>query len=366
MATSPRVALEYNLVDELLTHDEFEARVADIAGRQANGELNTVGYKAYVAEKGLGASPFPDLSGNIALIVGDGAIVSSNTGFGGIVAEDFRQQVRKARADKNIKAIVVRVNSPGGNVYASEVIRQELELAQIAGKPVVVSMGDIAASGGYWIASTADAIFAEPDTLTGSIGVFSLLTTFEDTLAEAGVTSDGIGTTPLSGGIGLASGVQPAMARILQASVDHSYQRFTHLVARGRTLEPDAVAQIAQGQIWVGERAQAVGLVDEIGGLDAAIARAAQLADVDEPRTRTFSEPPDPRALLMQELMSSSIVRDVVGSTSVAHTDLQSLITRAGAELGWLFGVSDPRGVYAVCTACEPFTARARLLRGRL
>ena len=156
--------------------------------------------------------------------------------------------IKRARDDEDIAALVLRMDTPGGSAFASELIRQELELTQLVGKPVVISMGNTAASGGYWVASTADAIFALPTTVTGSIGIFGIVPTFEQSLAEIGVHTDGVGTSPISGSLDITSGLSEPMARILQANVENGYTLFLNLVARGREMMPEEVDAIAQGR----------------------------------------------------------------------------------------------------------------------
>jgi protease-4 len=177
--------------------------------------------------------------------------------------------IRQVRNDDAMQALVLRLDTPGGSAFASELIRQELELLQLSDKPVVISMGPVAASGGYWVASTADAIFAEPTTLTGSIGVFGIMPTFEESLAGIGVVSDGVTTSELTTADPLR-GLSERAASVLQTGTDHTYRRFTNLVARGRDLTPEQVEAIAQGRVWLGGRAKELGLVDTLGDLSAA------------------------------------------------------------------------------------------------
>jgi protease-4 len=262
---------------------------------------------------------------------------------------------------------VLRIDSPGGSSFASELIRQELELLQLSGKPVVVSMGPVAASGGYWIASTADAIVAEPTTLTGSIGVFGIVPSFEDSLASLGVSADGVATASV-GDINPLSGINTATSRVLQASTDNVYQRFVNLVARGRDLPPEQVEVLAQGRVWLGTTAAENGLVDSLGDRRAAIARAAELAQLTTYDVREIHPPMTPGQLILQELANSAwlpqsewlhgaFVQVSLGQRGTWQDTLQGgalapLLRRFESELVLLGTLTDPRYQYALCGQC--------------
>ncbi|MEZ5599321.1 MAG: signal peptide peptidase SppA [Pseudomonadales bacterium] len=297
--------LEAGLVDELLTPDAFNARVADLAGADAHGKFNAVSVADYLAATSGAGSPAGE--GNIALIRMSGPIFPRVDGEQVIDADEMTALIRRAREDDGIRAIVVRIDSPGGSSFHSELIRKELELAQVTGKPVVVSMATMAASGGYWIAATADAIYAYPQTITGSIGVFSVFPSFADSLAEIGIRSDGVGTTPLSTLRNPFGDPGAPFTRIMQANVDRLYGDFVNLVSRGRNLPLDRVREIAEGRVWLGARAQEIGLVDAIGGLDDAVNRAAELTGLKAWKVREFTPPVDARMALLRSLAESSL-----------------------------------------------------------
>ena len=201
---------------------------------------------------------------------------------------------------------MVRVDSPGGSAFASELIRQELELYQLSGRPVVTSMGNVAASGGYWIASTSDAIFAEPTTITGSIGIFGQLPTFENSLAMVGVHSDGVSVGPLEGGGGVTRGISPTLSAVIQQSVEQGYERFINLVARGRDMSLDAVKSVAEGRVWLGSQALELGLVDANGNLQDAIDNARELVGNDNLGVRYIEPELSPRQQLLRMLIDES------------------------------------------------------------
>ena len=255
--------------------------------------------------------------------------------------------IRRAREDDAVKAIVLRVDSPGGSAFASEVIRQELELAQTAGKPVVASMGGVAASGGYWISATADEIWASPTTITGSIGVFSMIPSLEESFSAVGVTRDGVGSTALSDSYDTFSGVTDRMGNILQASVDHTYERFLNLVARGRDMAVEDVDAVAQGRVWSGSRALELGLVDGLGDLERAVEAAAKLAELDDYDVEVLEKELSPGEQLLQRFADDL---DFVESATGAALMLWLRPVLSGIEE--LRVLNDPGHVYAICGSC--------------
>ncbi len=259
---------------------------------------------------------------------------------GSIGADSLTELIRSARLDDNVKAVVLRVDSPGGAAISSEVIRQEIEQLQISGKPVVVSMASVAASGGYWISATADEIWAAPTTITGSIGIFGMVPTFEDSLAAIGVTRDGVGSTPLAGALDPLGGISDPMGRILQANVEAGYKRFIGLVSRGRDMPPEQVDKVGQGRVWTGRKAHELGLVDGLGQLPDAIAAAAKRAGLTDYKVRFIEKPLSAREQLLQQL---------AGSMGFASSALLSEFARAIRNLARL---DDPLHVYALCEAC--------------
>ncbi|MBX3563214.1 MAG: signal peptide peptidase SppA [Sphingomonas sp.] len=271
--------LAAGLVDKLGDRLAFGKRVAEIAGTPSGkpaGNFNAIKLADFVA-----AHPAPTGGDAIGVITVAGEIVDGKAGAGTAGGDTVSSLLLKGLATKNLKALVVRVDSPGGSALASEQIRQAILQAKAQGLPVVVSMGSLAASGGYWVSTAGDAIFAEPDTITGSIGIFGILPTFENSLAKIGVTSDGVQTTPLSGQPNVMGGTNAVTDRILQSAIEQGYQRFIGLVAGARKLTPQRVDEIGQGRVWIGGVAHQLGLVDRFGGLQAAIEEAARRAKLD-------------------------------------------------------------------------------------
>lgn len=272
-----RTALAYRLVDKVAPRDAFDARVAQIAG--VDGKTN--GFRAIPLANWVAAKPLRARGGAIGVVTVAGNIVDGEAGPGTAGGDTIARLVREGLRDKDLKALVVRIDSPGGSALASERIRLAVLEAKRQGLPVVVSMGSVAASGGYWIATVGDSIFAEPATITGSIGVFGVLPSFENSLAKIGVTTDGVRTTPLSGQPDLLGGFSPAFDRLAQSGIEDFYTRFVRLVAQSRGMPVARVDEIAQGRVWDGGTARQLGLVDRFGGLQDAIAEAARRARID-------------------------------------------------------------------------------------
>ncbi|MFP6815730.1 MAG: signal peptide peptidase SppA [Pseudomonadales bacterium] len=337
-----RLALEFNLIDELLTPDQARVRIADRVGYADKGNYNGIDYRSYLAATDAAISFSADAK--VGVITARGAIVMGSGGRGVIAADSLIGLIRQARDDDSIAALVLRVDSPGGSAFASELIRQELELTQLAGKPVVVSMGNVAASGGYWISATANRIFARSTTITGSIGIFALIPTFEDSLARIGISTDGVGSSPLSRTLDPLTGVNEPMARILQANIENGYERFINLVARGRDMTPEAVEKVAQGRVWIGDEALNLGLVDQLGGLHDAIESAAELAELDDYDVEHIAAP-----LSTQELLLRQIIDNAQVSGHVSDSPLFSALSDAWRLFNSL---NDPGHSYALCEAC--------------
>jgi protease-4 len=270
-----QLALKEKLIDGLKTRDELRAMM--IQRGKADEEHKTfrqIGLEEYRGE----LSETGDRSRQVGIVVAAGTISDGNEPQGSIGGRSTADLIRKAREDDALKALVLRVDSGGGSAFGSELIRRELELTRKAGKPVVVSMSDTAASGGYWITTAADRVFADPATLTGSIGVFGLLPTVDHGLEKIGIHTGGSTTTWLAGEPDPRRPIDPRLGRIFQASTEHVYHEFLERVAQARQSTPEKIHEIAQGRVWTGAQAHDRGLVDELGGLDAAVHAAAGLA----------------------------------------------------------------------------------------
>lgn len=346
------------LVDKVGDETSFNARVAQIAGEGA--DTATDGFATIDLDSYIKAHT-PANDGQIGVLTVAGEIVDGEGGAGTAAGHSIAALLRTALAERDLKALVIRVDSPGGSVLASEEIRRAIAQAKAQGLPVVTSMGNVAASGGYWISTLSDKVLAEPSTITGSIGVFGILPSFEGTLAKLGITSDGVRTTPLSGEPNFVGGVSPQFNAIAQLGVEDMYRRFVGLVAHARKLTPQRVDSIAQGRVWDGGTARQIGLVDSFGGLEDAIAQAATLAKIDPATARAYYIEPEPSkfAEFLNGIMSSDADARV-GSKAALPTDLlgrQSWRQRQVAlqAIGDARSMTQGAGIRVSCLECGAY-----------
>ena len=286
-----QLALNEHLIDGLATRAELismlrkEGVPADDKGRS----FRQVDQTRYLASQSSTTSVFDP---GVAIVVAEGEIASGKQSPGSIGGESTAALIRTAREDRKTKALVLRVNSPGGEVFAAEQIRREIQLTREAGIPVVVSMGNVAASGGYWISMNANKIFAEPNTITGSIGIFGLYYSIPNTLAKFGVQSDGVATGPMAGAFDITRALDPKVGAVIQAIINKGYHDFVGNVAKARGKSYESIDAIAQGRVWTGQQALDRGLIDQLGGLNNAVADAASLAKLDADYPVRYVEPP--------------------------------------------------------------------------
>ena len=284
-----KAALNAGLVDKIADRQAFEQRLAQLGGEDddALGGYKRIKLPAYIRDAREDRQ-----AGPIGVVTVAGMIVDGKASAGTAGGDTIAQLIEKGLSDSDLKALVVRVDSPGGSVLASERIRQAILEAKRRKLPVVVSMGNVAASGGYWVSTPADFIYAEPSTITGSIGVFGILPSFEGTREKLGLGADGVKTTPLSGEPDLLNGPSPEAEQLLQTGVESIYRRFLGIVAQSRHKSPADVDRIAQGRVWDGGTARQLGLVDGFGGMEEAIAKAAELAKLGDERGVTYLDRP--------------------------------------------------------------------------
>ncbi len=337
-------------IDKRLSETEFDEEIASLVGKTDNS-YSKIGLNTYLSVLRTGELLNPEKADQIAVIVAKGDILDGSQPPGTIGATNLVALISQAREDKAVKALVLRVDSPGGSATASEKIRYELEKTQQAGKPVVVSMSSYAASGGYWISATADRIFAAANTITGSIGIFAIIPTFEDSANALGIYSNGVGTTPLSSALNPMQSLNPILGNVLQQSIEFGYEKFTSLVAKGRHLTSEQVEALAQGRVWTGASALEVGLVDELGGLNESIAAAAELASIDDFSTVYLEEPLSARDMILRELMDNGL-HIMARLTPQAAYPLFNQVNRGIRELARM---NDPRGIYSQCLNCQVF-----------
>jgi protease-4 len=348
-----KLSLDLGLVDELISRPQMRAELTDTFGSDGQDGYRSIGYYDYLNAIDSQSKPTRTAKNEIAVIVASGTIMDGNQPRGeAIGSENMSVLLREARNDPHIKAVVLRVDSPGGSASASEVIRSEIDALKASGKPVVVSMSSLAASGGYWLSTSADQIVAQPTTLTGSIGIFSVLTTFEHSLDRIGVSTDGVGTTPFSGQ-GITTGLSDGTKQALQLTIEHGYQRFISLVAEHRNLSLQDVDKVAQGHVWTGQDALKFGLVDKMGDFDDAVALAAKLAKVDDYQLDWLEEPISTMQKLLIGLFSETRVSLGLDVTTLLPESLRSTTEKMLSDATLLNQLNDPKGQYAFCLNCE-------------
>jgi protease-4 len=353
-----KAALDLKLVDRLGERRSYEARLAELGGKDEDGpqlyqRIKLAAYEDEAVDR---------TEGPIGVVTIAGEIVDGKARPGRAGGETISRLIEKGLARDNLKALVVRIDSPGGSALAAERIRQALLAAKARKIPVVVSMGNVAASGGYWVATPGDYLFAEPSTITGSIGVFGVLPSFEGTLAKLGVGADGIKTTPLSGEPDLLKGPSDAADALIQAGVEQVYRKFLAIVAEARHKSPADVDRIAQGRVWDGGTARQLGLVDGFGGMNEAVAKAAELAKLgeDERGLTYLTEEPSFADMLFADFAGEETADDEVPADALATLAPapEGLLARAIAEVRSI--LSGPT-IQTRCLECPPVAAAPRL-----
>ena len=346
-----QLTLNMGLVDQLSTRQQTRNELVEHFGSDGDDSFNAVSYYDYLATL---RPPIQPQASDIAIVVASGAILDGNQQQGTIGGDSTAALLRQARLDNKIKAVVLRVDSPGGSAFASEVIRNEIAALKESGKPVVVSMSSIAASGGYWISLSADKILAQPTTLTGSIGIFGILTTFEKGLARLGINSDGVGTTPFSG-VGLTRGLSDGVSEAMQLGIEHGYQRFIGLVSKHRNISLEQADNAAQGRVWTGQDALKLGLIDQLGDFDDAVAVAAKLANLETYNLFWVEEPLSPAEEILQQLTGELNVTVNSSLLPELPTVLQPAVSELVTDISILNNFNDPKGQYAFCLNCTNF-----------
>jgi protease IV len=355
-----KLALQRGLVTGLKSRRELADDVKSIVGEDPDTHsFYSIGMSQYLAATRAKRSLKPKSDAKVGVVVASGEILDGHQPPGKIGGESTAELLRQARYDKAVKAVVLRVDSPGGSMFASELILREVQGLRKAGKPVVVSMSTYAASGGYYISAAANQIFASPTTLTGSIGVFSVVPTFQRTLEKLGVKVDGLGTTPLAGEMRLDRALDGASKQILQSSVDHAYDEFLHRVGEGRKKSAEDVDKIAQGRVWAGVDAQRIGLVDHLGGLKDATEAAAKLAELGSDYDVQYIEPElSLREQLLLQLRSEALSIGVMLGLAPARSEIERALDPILVEARSLAQLNDPRGLYAYCWCEQPLMQR--------
>lgn len=346
-------ALTNGWVDALKDREAIRTEMISLVGKDDNKlGFNYVDFYDYIE---LIKPPFDMKHGdsNVGIVVAKGTIYNGSQKPGSVGGDSTARLLRKARLDDTVKAVVLYVDSPGGSAFASEVIRQEIVNLKEAGKPVVAMMSSVAASGGYWISASADQIWASPSTITGSIGIFGMFMTYEDTLDYLGVHTDGVGTTEFAG-LSATQKLDPRVGKIFQRSIEHGYDNFISLVAKERNMSKEDVDKIAQGRVWVGSKAQEIGLVDHLGNFDDAVKAAAELANMTHYDEKYIEPTLSARERFWKEFFGDAAldVAKAVGH-STAESKLMQQLSKAINEIDTFSQFNDPRGAYAFCIMCD-------------
>ncbi len=349
---SAKLAIEKALVDKIQSRQDTDQMLIDTVGKSSEGNwYNGVGVKSYPAD----IRKHPTVEKNkVAVITAVGSIVDGHQPDGSIGSDSMVELLQQVKDDSDVKALIIRVDSGGGSAFASEVIRTEIIKLRAKKIPIYISMGSVAASGGYWISTAGDKSWAQPTTITGSIGVFGAFPTLENSLKKIGINTDGVGTTELAGSMRLDRPLSEKAGKIVQQSVDSIYQRFITLVADTRKQEKSAIHEIAQGHVWTGTKAKEIGLVDELGTLKDVIAAIAQDAKLDTYKVEFVKRPLSPKEEFLRSLtegqasaLAPKALLEKFASLSVLN-DLAPTLK----PLQEIQSLNDPRGIYVKCFEC--------------
>lgn len=341
-----KLALEYNLVDELKTRHEIRRYLTEITDSATEQDVNIVSFNNYLNFVTPSFESADTKKDQVALIIAQGTIMPGESKPGTIGADSISLMLRRVQNKENIKAVVLRIDSGGGSAFASEIIRQEILELKKSGKPVFVSMGTYAASGGYWISADADEIWASPSSLTGSIGIFMAFPTFDKMLSQGGIHRDGVGTTNLAAGIDLSQPIPTEISDAIQLTLDNGYQKFVSLVADGRGLTLEQVEQLAQGKVYDGAAAVNLGLVDTLGSLTETVEAAAERAGLDEYQVTTLSPPLSLRDRLLHSIGAETLA--ILAENKMVASLFKGVLPEV-SELQRLLLFRDPNGMYAHC-----------------
>jgi protease-4 len=347
---SALAARNAGLVDRFSTRDEWRARLIERVGADGGGkDVRAVEIGEYLAV--LRGARHASAE-QVAVLVAQGAIVDGREPAGVVGGDTFAELIRAAREDDQVKAVVVRIDSPGGSAWASEVVRRELELTREAGKPVIASMSSVAASGGYWIAAGADEIWAAPSTLTGSIGIFAMFPEFSEPLRRLGIGVDGVATAPLAGALDPRRPLSPAAADAMQLGIEHGYRRFLDVVGKARDMSAAEVDAVARGRVWTGKAAHELGLVDQLGGLEAAIAAAAMRAGISDYEVVWPTAGESLQQRLLRKLTGFAEEFGIDAGPAAKPSALVRLLAEVEAPAAALLRWNDPQHLYMHCL-CE-------------
>lgn len=347
---SAQLALNEHLVDKLADRKTLDNVLIGKFGKNDEGNsYNGVGIHTYNA-----ATKSLNKQNKVGLLVASGTIVDGHKPDGTIGSESFAEMLRDIKEDKAIKALVIRIDSGGGSAFASEIIRAEIAEVRAQGIPVFISMGSVTASGGYWMATAGDEIWAMPTTITGSIGVFGAFPTLENSLQKIGLNTDGVSTTELGGAPSLQRPLAPKMANVIQSGVDHTYQSFLKLVADARKKEIADINEIAQGHVWTGQKALEIGLVDKLGNLNDVIAAAAERANIKDYSVKLITQKLSPKEEFIRTLVGKDAHGLLPKTLINPYADFAAVkqLSPLLKPLIELQNMTNPQGIYATCLEC--------------
>jgi protease IV len=351
-------SLNSRFVDHIKTREEFRRDIIAMVGENDDHTYNHVSFKDY-ADLVIPGKQFDNpITDKVGIVVARGVIVDGHAKAGSIGGDSTAALLRSARHDDKIKAVVLRIDSPGGSAYASEIIAQEIRLLREAGKPVIASMGAVAASGGYWIAAPTNEIWAAPTTITGSIGIFGLMHTVEDVLPVLGLNVDGIGTTELAGlsdGLPVFQGLNDKAKDLFQLLIERGYSEFLTLVGDNRNMSTTDVDKVAQGRVWTGRTALELGLVDKLGSFDDAVKAAADKAGLNQYDVKVMQQELTPGEQMIKDLLGEAKAQGWLPDTIVSAEQklLGKLTQQLKQDFVLLNQFNDPNGVYSYCVGCS-------------
>jgi len=353
--STAELAKSEGLIDALADHGSIQDYIAGAMGVEA-GEYDSINFRQYL--RATGDDNPPSKASQVGIITASGMILEGKQPPGSVGSESMMEMLNRARLDAKIKAVVLRIDSPGGSAQASEAIRSEIVRLKKAGKPVVVSMAGMAASGGYWMAAPADQIWASPTTITGSIGAFGVLPNFQRGLEKLGIHSDGLGTTSIAGGIRADRALPPELNKMMQLTMQYIYRSFLQVVASGRHLPLEQVAALAEGRVWSGLDAQRLGLVDSLGDLDDAVKAAAVLAGIEQDYSiERITRPLSVREMILVQLfgdadaLSAQVFTHIATRLSIlSDLWLPASVLQGVTDLSRLAGFTEGKpGIFAMC-----------------
>lgn len=349
------LAINARLVDKISNRKDSINHLISLSGMDDDGgyqHIDSSSYMTHIKQKKQ-LSKVRNNIDHVALITASGPIELGDQPNGKIGSESISQLIKQAREDDSIKAVVIRINSPGGGAFASEVIRQDIIALKEHGKPVIVSMGAVAASGGFWIAMGATEIWSTPTTITGSIGVFGVVPTFEETLQNVGIRSDGVDTTTLSNIYQISRPMSDHAKQVVQSGVDYTYSKFLSIVAKARNTSVERVGLVAQGRVWTGEKALELGLIDKLGGLNEAISAAANIAELDNYDLLELTRPLSIQEKILNQIGNTRI--KYLGEPHPALTFVPEFLVKIKSlytKFSFLEAMNDPRNIYLSCFEC--------------